>query len=77
MRALVGSTDAESATALGISVETVRKRWRSIFERVARMNPTLLPRSDGEEAKRGPEKRGALLQYLDEHLEELRPYGGA
>jgi DNA-binding CsgD family transcriptional regulator len=77
MRAIVGSTDTESATALGISVETVRKRWRSVFERVARMNPALLPRSDGEEAKRGPEKRGALLQYLDEHLEELRPYGGA
>jgi len=77
MRAILGSSDMESARSLGISVETVRKRWRSVFERVASADAALLPRSDSEEEKRGPEKRGALLQYLDEHLEELRPYGGA
>jgi DNA-binding CsgD family transcriptional regulator len=73
--AMTGATDVELASELGISVETVRKRWRSIYERVsADDEPSLFPRADGDDAKRGPEKRTILLQYLDHHLEELRPY---
>jgi DNA-binding CsgD family transcriptional regulator len=74
-RALLGATDTEVAEDLHISLETVRKRWRSIFERVAaREEPKILPPANVDDLKRGPEKRGAVLQYIDAHLEELRPY---
>lgn len=73
--AILGATDPEIAGDLGVSRDTVRKRWQSIFERVAAGGePAILPRVDSEAMKRGPEKRGALLAYLETHLEELRPY---
>jgi DNA-binding CsgD family transcriptional regulator len=73
--ALLGASDAELADSMGISQETVRKRWRSVFDRVAqREDLHLFPRVDANEAKRGPEKRGTLLEYLASHLEELRPH---
>jgi DNA-binding CsgD family transcriptional regulator len=73
--AMMGATDAELAEELEVSLETVRKRWRSIFERVsANEGNELLPRPGVDDAKRGPEKRTRLLHYLDTHLEELRPY---
>jgi DNA-binding CsgD family transcriptional regulator len=73
--AMIGATDAELADEFGVSPETVRKRWRSIYERVsADPDLALLPRAENEDAKRGPEKRTLLLQYLEHHLEELRPY---
>ncbi|HEY3498427.1 MAG TPA: hypothetical protein VGK73_27225 [Polyangiaceae bacterium] len=71
--ALLGFSDAEVAEHLGLSVETVRKRWRSAFDRAtAHDELKILPYYEG--TTRGPEKRGALLEYLDAHLEELRPY---
>jgi DNA-binding CsgD family transcriptional regulator len=73
--ALLGYSDAEIAHELHISLETVKKRWRTVFERVAdRSEPEIFPHAEVSEAKRGPEKRGMLLAYLDTHLEELRPY---
>ncbi|HEY3498119.1 MAG TPA: hypothetical protein VGK73_25650 [Polyangiaceae bacterium] len=76
--ALLGYTDAEIARQFEISLDTVRKRWRSIFGRVAdQAGISIMPRTDGDPSKRGPEKRGALLNYLNGHLEELRPYRAA
>jgi DNA-binding CsgD family transcriptional regulator len=73
--ALLGYSDLELAKDLAISCDTVRKRWRSVFARVAACRePQIFPTVEGTEGKRGPEKRGVLLQYLDSHLEELRPY---
>ncbi len=74
--AILGATDPEIANDLGVSPDTVRKRWQSLFQRVADHEDLgLLPRV--EAATRGPEKRGALLAYLETHLEELRPYRSA
>ena len=77
MQALLGNNDAEIAAELALSVETIKKRWRLIFHRVSEHPEVrILPQHvvDGEEGRRGPEKRGALLKYLHAHLEELRPY---
>lgn len=76
MQALLGNNDVEIAAELALSVETIKKRWRVIFDRVSeRPELRILPQPvESEEAKRGPEKRGALLKYLHGHLEELRPY---
>jgi DNA-binding CsgD family transcriptional regulator len=76
LHALLGYGDAEIAQELHISLETVKKRWRTVFERVADQSELeIFPHAEVSEAKRGPEKRGVLLAYLDAHLEELRPYG--
>jgi hypothetical protein len=73
--AILGSTDPEIADELEVSLDTVRKRWASIYQRVAaRDDLAILPRVEITEMKRGPEKRGAVLAYLETHLEELRPY---
>ncbi|MBV9852667.1 MAG: hypothetical protein JO250_23650 [Armatimonadetes bacterium] len=74
-RALLGETDAELAAALKIAPDTVKTRWRAIYERVAERVPDLLPPPDAglAEARRGPEKRRLLLRYLRDHSEELRP----
>jgi DNA-binding CsgD family transcriptional regulator len=75
--AVLGQNDTEIASELHVSVETIRKRWRSIFQRVsAQTEAEILPPAPDDlgEAKRGPEKRRALLQYLGAHLAELRPH---
>lgn len=73
-RALLGMTDAEAAADLCVSEETVRKRWRRVFERAA-AQLQLFPDRDLERGARGPEKRQLVLRYVAAHPEELRPYG--
>ena len=72
-RALRGETDAEIAAALGLAPDTVKARWRSVYERLAERAPELLPDGGFAERKRGAEKRRHLLAYLRHHPEELRP----
>ena len=74
--ALRGSTDHEIALELGIAHDTVRKRWRAIFERAERAHPGLFGNGApaGRGTVRGTEKRRPLLAYLQEHAEELRPW---
>ena len=77
-RALLDETDREIATALGITVAAVKKRWAGVYERAADSVPALFPEADEEAAprdreKRGQEKRRHLLRYLRGHPEELRP----
>jgi len=75
MQAVLGYSDAEIALELSLSVDTIKKRWRNIFERVSEHPELRIFQSvETDAAKRGPEKRGALLKYLYAHLEELRPY---
>lgn len=69
--ALFGLTDQEIGERLGVSHEAVKKRWQSIYERVQRHLPGLLPLP--KPGSRGAEKRRILLTYLSEHPEELLP----
>lgn len=69
--AVFGLTDLEIADRLGISHEAVKKRWQSVYERVQRNLPGLLP--PPKPGARGTEKRRVLLTYLGEHPEELLP----
>lgn len=72
-RALLGETDAEVSVALGLAPDTVKARWRALYDRVVARAPELLPETDSPEHKRGTEKRRRLLAYLRHHPEELRP----
>lgn len=71
-RALLNEPDI--AASLGVSSDTIKKTWRSIYERVSRHAQYLIPASDlNMSGSRGQEKRRYLLDYLRTHLEELRP----
>lgn len=69
--AMAGAEDAEIAAVLGLSIWTIHSRWKSIYTRVQKGMPVLLP--DQDEGRRGAEKRRVLLHYLQTHPEELRP----
>ena len=69
LAALHGGTDRELSDALGISLTTVKKTWRSIYARVAARSPDLIAANsaaDGDEAmpERGREKKHPLIAYL-------------
>lgn len=75
--AMLRENDEEIASDLHIAPDTVRKHWKSIFQRVQDSNPTFF--EDGSESKanegtRGRGKRRQLLRYLQLHMEELRPH---
>jgi hypothetical protein len=70
--ALDGLDDTLAAGALFVSVAAIKRRWSSIFERVAALRPDLCP-ADGE-GTRGIQKRQRILAYMRNHPEEMRPY---
>jgi hypothetical protein len=74
--ALKGSTDMELAKELRLKLPTLKKRWASIYNRVAIAKPDLLPGFDDnlDRQARGRQKRHRLLAYVREHPEELRPF---
>jgi DNA-binding CsgD family transcriptional regulator len=75
--ALTGETCEKLARSLSVSPWTVKKRWHAIYERVADVDKELLPLPIAYRAhasSRGAERRRQLLNYLRQHLEELRPY---
>lgn len=75
--ALDGCSDADLASVLGISPNTVKRTWRAVFDRASEKAPYILgpanaaPQSEGV---RGQEKRRHLLTYLRDNPQELRPY---
>jgi DNA-binding CsgD family transcriptional regulator len=73
--ALTGLTDEELASRLHVRLSTVKKLWRSLFER-ASARPNLFPRMrDGLDGPvRGRQKRQFILNYVRDHPEELRPF---
>jgi DNA-binding CsgD family transcriptional regulator len=74
LRALDGSSDRAIATALGLSPETVRSSWRSMYARLAGHLPGLeRPSRRGGEDTRGLEKRRLAIEYLRQNMHELRP----
>ena len=74
LHALQGASDRTVAETLGLSTETVRTNWRSIYRRMA---PVLAladtPGLAGDDETRGREKRRFALEYLRQNLQELRP----
>jgi DNA-binding CsgD family transcriptional regulator len=75
--ALMGETCERVAASLSLSPWTVKKRWHAIYERVMNVDNELLPPSIAygtHVSSRGAERRRHLLNYLRQHLEELRPY---
>jgi hypothetical protein len=76
LTALRGGRDEDLAHELGLSLSAVKKRWLSIYERVAACDSRIIPTAgSGHEgaSERGKEKKQRLLVYLREHPEELRP----
>jgi DNA-binding CsgD family transcriptional regulator len=74
--ALRGETCETLAASLSVSRWTVKKRWHAIYERVADVDSELLPPSIAygiHAYSRGSERRRHLLNYLRQHLEEIRP----
>lgn len=74
--ALTGETCEMLAASLCVSCWTVKKRWHAIYDRVTEVDSDLLPPSIAygtHASSRGAERRRYLLNYLRQHLEELRP----
>jgi hypothetical protein len=67
--ALLDLPDRDFAVSQCLSDDAVKKRWRTIYDRVALVCPQLV----GTDIS-GPNQRRLLLGYLRQHLEELRPY---
>lgn len=67
--ALLDFSDRDGAAEIGISAEAVKKRWRSIYARVSRIEPGLF----GPELN-GADQRRELLQVIRHQLQEIRPY---
>jgi hypothetical protein len=72
--ALMAFTDRQVAAELAVSIETVRSTWDAIYTRVGRARPRLLREADSPAATRSLEKKRQLLDYVRQHLEELRPF---
>ena len=72
--ALSGKTDAELSADLGLSIEAIKKRWMSIFDRVDEFKPEILSKTDPNTDSRGPQKRHRVVAYVRTHPEELRPF---
>lgn len=71
-----GETEEQLSAALGISLFTVKKTWRSIYDRIVTCMPAFFPsnsQTDVPSEARGKQKKQRLLAYLREHPEELRP----
>jgi hypothetical protein len=74
--ALMGETCENLATSLSISPWTVKKCWHAIYDRVTDVDGELLPPPiayGAHASSRGTERRRHLLNYLRQHLEEIRP----
>jgi hypothetical protein len=74
--AVDGLSDGEIAAELGVSANTIKQSWRSIYERTMRKVPLALGAAGQSSLAgvRGQEKRRHLLTYLRDHPQELRPH---
>jgi hypothetical protein len=66
--ALLDFSDREIVAALDVTEDSLKKRWRSVYQRVKRIEPAVLDGRSGTDARR------ALLQRLRQNLVELRPF---
>jgi hypothetical protein len=77
--ALQGDTDRAIAARLGISADAVKQAWRGILKAVSTHMPDLCAdttgsTADGAAPVRGAEHRRVVIEYLRQHMEELRPW---
>ncbi|HMW21940.1 MAG TPA: hypothetical protein PKC59_00775 [Burkholderiaceae bacterium] len=74
--ALQGDTDQRVAARLQISLDAVKQAWRAISAAAAPFVPELHdPPGDGSGlGVRGAERRRVVVEYLRQHMEELRPW---
>jgi len=74
LHALRGASDRAIAAALGLSTETVRSNWRSIYQRLTHVLADVeTPARQADDASRGLEKRRVAIEYLRQNMHELRP----
>jgi DNA-binding CsgD family transcriptional regulator len=74
LRALRGASDRAIAEALGLSTETVRSNWRSIYQRLTHVLADVeTPAHQPDDGARGLEKRRVAIEYLRQNMHELRP----
>jgi hypothetical protein len=66
---LLDMPDEDITASHQLSIDAIKKRWRSIYTKVDLADPELLPDVDS-----GTGRRRSLLTYLRMHLEEIRPY---
>lgn len=73
--ALWNLDDDEVACLLAIAPATVRRHWRAIFDRIDANEAIRIETVDtaAAEGRRGPERRRKVLNYLQSHLQEIRP----
>jgi DNA-binding CsgD family transcriptional regulator len=74
--ALDGRTDEAIAEIAGASLSTIRKRFRTIYEKVqvANARSEAIQIAVSADGARGTESRSNLLNYLRAYSGELRPY---
>ncbi|MEO6830251.1 MAG: hypothetical protein ABI164_10625 [Acidobacteriaceae bacterium] len=74
--AIHGEPDSELAARMHLSLSSIKKRWASLFDRIADVRPDLLPDAEGREwnSGRGPQKKHRILAYVRSHPEEVRPF---
>jgi DNA-binding CsgD family transcriptional regulator len=74
--AINGETDQELAARMSLSLPSIKKRWASLFDKIADTRPDLLPDAGqrGLHEIGGPQKRHRILAYVRSHPEELRPF---
>ena len=66
---MLGLADDEIAAKVHVSMDAIKKRWRSIYTKVGNVDPELLATVES-----GATQRKELLSYLELHLEEIRPH---
>lgn len=76
-KALEGETDQAISKSLRLTLWAIKKRWQGVYEKVEKLHARLLmPKSsrltDRPESSK-VERRRYFLEYLREHLEEIRP----
>ncbi|MGV3616637.1 MAG: hypothetical protein ACO1SV_15020 [Fimbriimonas sp.] len=75
-RALFGETDEDLAESLGLSLAAIKSRWKAVYTHIEQQCPAIVTawgRNTYSPSARSRERRRHLLNYLREHLEELRP----
>lgn len=73
--ALQGETDRGMALRMDVSLATIRQAWEGIFERMPKEAMAAQPSAAHcASLTRGPERRRAVVEYVRQHMEELRPY---
>jgi DNA-binding CsgD family transcriptional regulator len=72
LKALDALSDRSLARILGLSPETVRSYWRSIYQRLEHAVPAMRATA-ADQTTRGLEKRRLAIEYFRQNMHELRP----